>query len=128
MPSTIVRSQLVDAIAELAPVIAADMETGEILLTSPTIERMFGYSVRNELVGACVDVLVPEAIRSQLTTNRLNYAKDVSIKPMTSQPDLRGQRKDGTTFPIEIGLWGIVLNGRKCVIIVVLELSEREPD
>lgn len=78
-------------------IIMAD-ERGRIVLVNRAAEIMFGYP-RAELVGQSIEQLLPdEALRA-------GYLKN-SAPPLMGPglPDLRGRRKDGTEFPVEISV------------------------
>ncbi|MFN4146378.1 MAG: ATP-binding protein [Runella sp.] len=66
-------------------------------------ERLFGYG-RNELEGKSIESLVPDDIRHKHKQYRKNYVANPQIRPMGVGLDLKAQRKDGSTFPVEISL------------------------
>ncbi len=97
---------------------------GNIALVNTAIEKMFGYG-RDELIGQPVDMLVPDAVRPNHATLRAEYNAAPVRRPMGAQRDLRGRRKDGATFPLEIELSPIVLARGQMVMAGVIDLSER---
>lgn len=76
---------------------------GLILEANPKAEALFGWS-REELIGTAVDILVPEASRGDHGGHRDLFMREPRDRPMGVGLDLRGRRKDGTTFPVEISL------------------------
>ncbi len=76
---------------------------GAIEIANQQCEKMFGYS-REELLGMCVDELLPMRFRGRHGHYREGYFEAPSIRPMGSGRELAGQRKDGTEFPVEISL------------------------
>src|SRR5438552_3673568 len=70
-------------------------------------QQLFGYR-REELLGQPVEVLVPERIRSHHADHRVRYFANPSLRPMGAGLSLYGRRKDGTEFPVEIGLSPLV--------------------
>ena len=76
---------------------------GQIVLVNAQTERMFGYA-REELLGRKVEMLVPERFRSRHVGSRAGYNAQPHVRPSGTGLDLVGLRKDGTEFPVEIGL------------------------
>ena len=64
---------------------------------------MFGWS-REEMVGFQVERLVPAASRSRHQRHRQRFGEAPYPRPMGEGLDLRAQRKNGTTIPVEISL------------------------
>jgi len=77
--------------------------TGMIRAANPRVEEMFGWSP-TELVGRAVDVLVPDAQRETHAAHRSHFVSDPHNRPMGIGLDLRGQHRNGTSFPVEISL------------------------
>jgi PAS domain S-box-containing protein len=77
--------------------------SGIIRAANPRVEELFGWST-DELVGQTVDVLVPEGMGKAHEAHRSRFVADPHNRPMGVGLDLRGRRKDGTTFPVEISL------------------------
>ena len=78
-------------------------QNGKIVLCNAQAESLFGYS-RNELLGKEIEILVPEPIRKSHPGFRLSYFAKPETRQMGAGRDLTGLRKDGTEFPVEIGL------------------------
>ena len=79
-------------------------ETGTITLANPKLEAMFGYA-KGELIGSPIEVLVPQAIRSEHVGLRDRYAESGENRSMGSiSRELQGVRKDGSLFAVEVGL------------------------
>jgi PAS domain S-box-containing protein len=116
------------AILEAAPdgmiVINAD---GAILMTNPQLDTLFGYAT-GELVGETIERLVPEAARGRHVTLRNGFIAHGSTRQMGANlDDLKGIRKDGSLFSVEIGLSHLpLLEGRgTCICASVRDVSER---
>jgi two-component system sensor histidine kinase/response regulator len=77
---------------------------GEIILTNPVLDGMFGYE-RNELIGQCWGVLgLGDAFFQQIRFHYNLVAKNPVCLVGDRNLELQGQRKDGSWFPIEVGL------------------------
>lgn len=76
---------------------------GVIRAANPRAEDLFGWSPE-ELVGQRIEVLVPEANRGGHSGHRSRFVADPHNRPMGVGLDLRGRRRDGSTFPVEISL------------------------
>jgi PAS domain S-box-containing protein len=110
---------------EAAPngMILADGE-GRIVLINRQVEKQFGYA-RDELIGEKVEMLIPEPLRDRHSTDRKNYMAHPVTRSMGVGRDLSGRRKDGSAFPVEVGLSPISQNGKPGVLATVIDISER---
>ena len=99
--------------------------TGKIVLVNAEVERLFGYS-REELLDHSVDMLVPEGARAGHAARRNSFAAWPEARRMGIGRDLYGRRKDGTQFPIEIGLNPIQTDDGLLVLSAITDLTERK--
>lgn len=97
---------------------------GKIVMVNTEIEQQFGYR-RAELIGQSVDMLVPGRLRSQHARHREAFNRRPQTRRIGSGPDLYGLRKDGTEFPVEIGLTPIRVSNGLLVLGVIVDVSER---
>ena len=100
---------------------------GKIILANPQIESIFGYE-RGELLGKPVEVLVPQSVRPRHVGLRDSFTRDSRARLMgTGIERLHGMRKDGTEFPVEVGLARLPdVGGRgDCVCAAVRDITER---
>ena len=116
------------AILEAAPdgMIVINAE-GAILMTNPQLDTLFGYAP-GELVGESIERLVPEAARGRHVSLRDGFIAHGSTRQMGAKlEDLKGLRKDGNLFSVEIGLSHLpLLEGRgTCICASVRDVSER---
>ena len=114
-------------IVETAPdgmLVANDQ--GVIILCNPRAEELFGYAA-GELIGQNVDILLPVDLRAGHGQKRAGFMVSGGSRPMGAGQDLLGLRKDGSKFPIEIGLSLLPdLGGRGvCACASVRDISER---
>jgi PAS domain S-box-containing protein len=97
---------------------------GRILLANAEVERLFGYT-RDELMGASVDVLVPERMRAVHPGHRNAWFAAPARRYMGAGRELHGLRKDGKEVPVEIGLNPVRTGSRVLVLASVVDISAR---
>lgn len=104
VPPTSVSSETLRSFLEQAPdaVVIID-PTGRIVLVNAQTERLFGYP-RDELVGANVEMLLPERFRDAHVHHRAAYLEDPRTRLMGAGLDLFGRRADGSEFSVDISL------------------------
>jgi PAS domain S-box-containing protein len=98
---------------------------GQIVLVNAQTERLFGYH-RDELLGQPVELLVPDRFRDQHPENRANFMASPQVRSMGVGRDLYGRRKDGSEFPVEIGLNPIKTDEGLLVLSAVVDITERK--
>ena len=100
-------------------------KAGEIVLVNHSAEEQFGYA-RNELMGQPVEMLIPARFRAEHPANRDNYFHDHTPRIMGAGRILFALRKDGTEFPVEIGLNPIEIDEELFVLSAVVDVTERQ--
>jgi PAS domain S-box-containing protein len=106
--------------------IVADAE-GTILLANREIERMFGHP-RSELVGQPIEVLIPRHQRTAHVELRRAYLESPAPRIMGAGRELSGRHRDGSEFPIEVGLNVIASERGTLVTAAVIDLTTRRQD
>jgi len=96
---------------------------GTIVLVNSELARMFGYA-HAALVGETVDILVPRNVCAQHARHRSQFSTHPQIRAARNR-NLSGLRKDGTEFPVEIGLNPIHTNEGILVFGSIVDISER---
>jgi two-component system sensor histidine kinase/response regulator len=101
---------------------------GVIILANPQADVLFGYAP-GELIGLSVEDLVPAATRGTHAAKRARYdhaGADMALAMRNRE--LKGLRKDGSEFPIEVGLARLpALGGHGvCVCASLRDISERK--
>ncbi|MBL8100072.1 MAG: diguanylate cyclase [Anaerolineales bacterium] len=99
--------------------------TGEITLVNSQVEKIFQYS-RDELIGRSVEELVPEGFRQKHFTYHREFFQNPRTRPMGVGRDLYARRKDGSEFPVEIGLVPIETHHEKIVMATILDITQRK--
>ena len=100
-------------------------DTGHIEMVNAQAELVFGYP-RAELLGQPIDMLVPERFRKHHPTLRGAFFGDPKSRPMGAGRDLYGLRKDGSEFPVEIGLNPIETEDGTMVLSAIVDISDRK--
>jgi len=96
---------------------------GTIVEVSLRAAELFGYAP-GELVGRPVEMLVPEARQAAHAAHRRLFAEDRGQREMGDGKELAGRRRDGSTFPAEIGLRPVPGSDGETVA-VVRDISRR---
>jgi protein-histidine pros-kinase len=98
---------------------------GQIVLANQAAERIFGYSA-DDLIGAGIEMLVPEANRAAHAQYRSSYMETPGIRPMGTGLRLYARRKDGSQFPAEITLSPMRIEGELHVASAVRDVTEKD--
>ena len=113
-------------IIESAPyaLVQVDAEGG-IQIFNSQAEKIFGYA-REEILGSNIELLVPGRHRSTHRDLVKDYLRHAIARPMGRGRDLFGLRKDGTEFPVEIGLSTVAAPRGLSVLAAVIDISQRK--
>ena len=95
------------------------------MLTNSQTGKLFGYEP-SELIGQSVEVLVPPRFRMAHYAHRTGFLGEPEARPMGAGRDLYGLRKDGSEFPVEIGLNPIATESGTWVLSAVADITERK--
>ncbi|HYA79877.1 MAG TPA: ATP-binding protein [Methylocystis sp.] len=98
---------------------------GVILQVNAQLERNFGYD-RADLIGEKIEKLVPERYRGGHAALRSRFMAGNESRVMGQGRNLTGRRKDGTEFPIEIGLTTVKAPQGPVVIALVADITLRK--
>jgi two-component system, LuxR family, sensor kinase FixL len=99
--------------------------TGAIVMVNAQAERMFGYT-RTELLGRPVEILVPPRYRANHPGLREGFYGEPRARPMGAGRELYGLKKDGSEFPVEIGLNPIETDEGMMVLSAIVDITERK--
>ena len=99
--------------------------TGTIVLANTQIEKIFGYSKR-ELLGQPIGVLLPGSFRGPHPFRREQSFTGPESRTVGAGRELLATRKDGSEFPVEVGLNPIETSDGSHVLASVIDVSERK--
>ena len=99
--------------------------SGEILYANPRTEEMFGYS-RDEMVGNKLTMLLPDRHRAVHQDHQAGYFRDPKLRTMGNGMDLAGRRKNGTEFPVEVGLNCVETAEGPIALGLVTDITQRK--
>jgi PAS domain S-box-containing protein len=96
---------------------------GVIEVVNDKAEAMFGYGSQ-ELRGKTIEVLIPKSQRENHIKHRsMNKSKSYT-RTMGLGLDLRGLRKNGEEFPVEIGLHAN--HNKDQIISYIIDITKRK--
>ncbi|AUM12642.1 sensor histidine kinase [Ketobacter alkanivorans] len=98
---------------------------GRIVMVNTSIETMFGYR-RDELISQAIEQLVPVRFRKHHPHMRKQYFALPKSRAMGQGRELYGLHKDGTEFPVEIGLNPITTQNGILVLAAIVDITERQ--
>ncbi len=99
-------------------------QNGRVELVNAQCEETFGYA-RGEMIGMNVDTLAPAGLRSKHRNLRADFAANPSKRLMGVGRDLRAVRRDGSEFPVEIGLTPVATPFGPRVVAFAVDITAR---
>lgn len=95
---------------------------GHIALVNPAFQEIFGYQA-DEVMGRNVSLLMPE--QDRLTHNRYmqNYLTRGESNIIGNRSEMVGQRKDGSTFPMDIAVSETCIDERPMFAALVRDIT-----
>lgn len=99
--------------------------TGRIVLVNTQAETLFAYEP-GELPGLVIEALMPDRFWESHIELRSRYMRDPRQRRMGVGRDLVGLRRDGSEFPIEVGLNPLDTDQGQFVLCVIVDISERK--
>jgi PAS domain S-box-containing protein len=109
------------AIIESAPTaMLVANSSGLIVMANARAEELFGFD-REEILGQPVQTLIPEPISSPAAGDRAS-----ALETAGRARDRYGIRKDGSKFPIEIGVNPIEMEEGHYVLSAIVDVTEQK--
>jgi PAS domain S-box-containing protein len=100
-------------------------EQGVIESLNSAACQIFGYAA-NEVIGQNVKILMPEPYHSQHNGYIRNYLDGGQAKIIGIGREVKGLRKDGSVFPMELAVGEIKLGRRRLFTGIVRDITERK--
>jgi two-component system sensor kinase FixL len=97
---------------------------GLIKAFNPGAERLFGYSAE-EVLGQNVKLLMPSGDRDQHDRYLANYLESGIPRIIGTGREVRGRRKDGSTFPLHLSVGRMEIDGEPAFTGILHDLSRR---
>jgi len=99
--------------------------SGRIALANRAAARMFGYA-EGDLEGRLVDELLPVPSRAVHAAHRTRFHDDPQPRPMGGGLQLMALRRDGSEFPVDVGLTPLQTREGRAVAASVRDITERK--
>ena len=97
-------------------------EQGNIQMFNSAAEKMFGY-LQSEIINKNVSMLVPEPYQSEHDNYLENYKKSGEAKIIGIGRDVSGLKKDGSCFPMRLGISEACIDDKKIFISIIHDLT-----
>lgn len=100
-------------------------QRGEIIFINPQTEKLFGYN-RQELIEQPVEILIPERFRSKHREYFRGFLANPVARQLGAGRYLFALHKDGSEFPVEIGLNPIKTENGIVVLGSIIDITEHK--
>ncbi len=96
---------------------------GTVEYFNPAAERIFGYKA-GEVIGNNVKMLMPEPFKTEHDQYLKNYLGTGNAKIIGIGREVKGRRKDGTIFPMDLAVSEVVLEDKRFFTGIVSDITE----
>jgi PAS domain S-box-containing protein len=106
-------------------IITLDTRSGIIETVNPAAKRMFGYPAA-EIIGQNVSQLIPELDSDQGNNSLDYYSASEEARASGLGREVMGRRKDGRTFPMEMAVSEMWLDGQRHFTGILRDITVRK--
>ena len=100
-------------------------ERGTVLSFNPAAERIFGYTA-GEVIGQNVRMLMPPPYRDEHDDYIASYQRTGERKMIGIGREVRGRRKDGATFPLDLQVGEFADEAGRRFVGTIRDVTERK--
>lgn len=118
---TNINDLIIDSIAEGIIVVDKDFN---IVKANERAHEMFGYS-GNSLINNNINILIPQTYHAAHVDHQSKFIKNPSKRSMGLGLDLKGVKKDGVEFPVEISLNHFSDGNQMFVLALVSDVTQK---
>lgn len=113
------------ALLESAPIAVVVVDTDSfIVFVNGRTEELFGYT-RNEIIGQPLNLLLPHRFAAHHNQHLAKFFSAPNARIMGNGMDLAALRKDGTEFPVEVGLSNVEVDGQQLFMSFITDITVR---
>jgi PAS domain S-box-containing protein len=98
---------------------------GAVQMFNPACEKLFGYRA-DEVIGHNVKMLMPASYRDEHDSYISNYRRTHEAKIIGIGREVTGQRKDGSTFPMDLSVGEAKQEGGSVFVGMIHDLTSRK--
>lgn len=98
---------------------------GIIQSFNPAAEKIFGYSA-SEVLGKNINMLMPDPYHTEHDGYLRQYLNSGMAKIIGFGREVKGLRKNGTVFPLDLGVSEVYLEGKLLFTGIVRDITERK--
>lgn len=114
-----------DILESIPDAVVLTNPAGTITLVNSQTLSLFGYT-REALLGAPVDMLLPERLRAGHARRRMNYLNSPALRPLGGGTNLLAVTRDGREFPADVSLGPVQTREGMMVVATLRDVSERK--
>jgi PAS domain S-box-containing protein len=121
------RQAMLSSILDAAPDAIVTIDAAQrIEVFNPAAERMFGRSAQ-EMLGQPLDVIMPDEARQQHHAQVASFVSSPEHRrAMGHWRKIRGQRADGTSFPVMVSLSKLRFEGEPLMTAILRDMTDVE--